>query len=117
MPSGRAIEMSSNEEFERKLAHFNAVKAEVEASWPTVVTQVSRSRSPGREVSDATNDMWVAGGGKPFLIPIDKAKIRQLTRVAGKPGTDGKFTEKFGNVRPNLYTLPVGLRLHAHNSR
>ena len=67
--------MSSNEEFERKLAHFNAVKAEVEAFVAHGGDLKSPEAAPlGVRFLTATNDMWVAGGGKPFLIPIDKAK-------------------------------------------
>ena len=63
--------MSSREEFAAKVAHFNEVKAEVEA----FVAQGGDLKSPeaaplGVRFLTATNEMWVAGGGKPFLIPI-----------------------------------------------
>lgn len=62
------------EEFQRKFAHFNAVKAEVES----FVAQGGDLKSPeaaplGVKFLNATNDMWVAGGGNSLLIPIGKA--------------------------------------------
>jgi hypothetical protein len=60
--------MNQKEEFQQKLAHFNAVKAEVEA----FVTRGGDLKSAeaatlGAKFLAAANDMWVAGGGKPFL--------------------------------------------------
>jgi hypothetical protein len=66
--------MNKKQDFQAKLAHFNAVKAEVEA----FVAQGGDLKSPeaaplGVRFIAATNDMWVAGGGEPFLVPIDHA--------------------------------------------
>jgi hypothetical protein len=67
--------MNAKDEFQKKLAHFEAVKAEVE----TFVAQGGDLKSPeaaplGVRFLKATSEMWEAAGGEPFIVPIDQKK-------------------------------------------
>lgn len=64
-----------NENFKSKLAYFEMVKAEVEAFVAKGGDLKSPEAGPlGAKFLQATNDMWVAGGGKPFIVPLDEHK-------------------------------------------
>jgi hypothetical protein len=65
--------MVNKEDFKLKMAYQDSVRQEVEA----FLDNGGDLGSPeGGQLSikflEATNDMVVAGGGKPFLVPIEK---------------------------------------------
>ena len=63
----------AREEFNRKLAVFEEVKAEVEAYVNAGGDLRSSEAAPlGVRFLTATNDMMVAAGYEPFLKPINK---------------------------------------------
>ena len=67
--------MATKDEFQKKLAHFEAVKAEVEAFVAKGGDLKSPKAAPlGVRFLTATNDMWVAAGGDPFVVPIKEGK-------------------------------------------
>jgi hypothetical protein len=60
------------EEFKRKLAAFEIVKAEVDAFIAAGGDLRTPEAAPlGLCFMNAANEMWVASGGKPFIVPID----------------------------------------------
>ena len=61
------------EEFNRKMAIFEQVKAEVEAYVNAGGDLKSPASAPlGLRFLNATNDMMVAAGYEPFIVPIKK---------------------------------------------
>jgi hypothetical protein len=62
----------SEQEFKKKLAIFEAVKAEVEEFVAAGGDLKRPEAAPlGVRFLQATSDMWEAAGGKPFIVPLN----------------------------------------------